>query len=184
MPPWPGSLPRLRTSPSTRPDWGSWESAGGGLAAALALLVRDRGEFTLAFQHLIYPMLDDRTCTTKDPHPYTGEFVWTAHNNHFGWSSLLGHEPGLEGVSPYVAPARATDLAGLPPTFISTGSLDLFLEEDMDYAQRLLRAGVPVEFHIYPGGFHAFNVAPGAAIAQQAGRDSADALRRALSPGT
>ncbi len=87
------------------------ESAGGGLAAALALLVRDRGEFTLAFQHLIYPMLDDRTCITTDPHPYTGEFVWTAHNNHFGWSSLLGHEPGLEGVSPYVDLARTEDLS-------------------------------------------------------------------------
>ena len=159
------------------------ESAGGGLAAALALLVRDRGEYSLAFQHMIYPMLDDRTCSHPDPHPYTGEFIWTAHNNHFGWSSLLGHAPGLEDVSPYVAPARATDLTGLPPTFISTGSLDLFLEEDMDYARRLLRAGVPVEFHIYPGGFHAFNVAPGVAVAQQAMSDSKEALRRALRAG-
>ncbi|CAN1572186.1 Aes Esterase/lipase [Caulobacteraceae bacterium] len=156
------------------------ESAGGGLAAALALLVRDRGQFRLAFQHLIYPMLDDRTCISADPHPFVGEYIWTAHNNHFGWSSLLGHAPGIEGVSPYAAPARAEDLSGLPPTFISTGSLDLFLEEDLEYARRLLRAGVPVELHVYPGGFHAFNVAPGVAIAAMARRDSADALARAL----
>lgn len=156
------------------------ESAGGGLAAALALLVRDRGQYRLIFQHLIYPMLDDRTCVTADPHPFVGEYIWTAHNNHFGWSSLLGHAPGLEGVSPYAAPARAEDLSGLPPTFISTGSLDLFLEEDLEYARRLLRAGVPVELHVYPGGFHAFNVAPGVTIAAMARRDSADALARAL----
>ena len=156
------------------------ESAGGGLAAALALLARDRGQLTLAFQHLIYPMLDDRTCVAPEPNPYVGEYIWTAHNNHFGWSSLLGHAPGGEDVSPYAAPARAADLSRLPPTFISTGSLDLFLEEDLEYARRLLRAGVPVELHVYPGGFHAFNVAPGAAIAVMARRDSADALARAL----
>src|SRR5262249_17767462 len=79
------------------------ESAGGGLAAALALLVRDRGEHKLAFQHLIYPMIDDRTCVAADPHPYAGEFIWTAHNNRFGWTSLLGHEPGAPNVSAYAA---------------------------------------------------------------------------------
>jgi triacylglycerol lipase len=156
------------------------ESAGGGLAAALALMVRDRGELRLAFQHLIYPMIDDRTCVAGDPNPYVGEFLWTPHNNHFGWKSLLGQEPGGEGVSPYAAAARATDLAGLPPTFISTGSLDLFLEEDLDYAQRLLRAGVPVELHVYPGGFHAFDIDPAAAVSAQARRDSRAALARAL----
>ncbi len=156
------------------------ESAGGGLAAGLALLVRDRGEFILAFQHLIYPMIDDRTCSHADPHPFAGEFVWTSASNHFGWSALLGVEPGSEGVSPYAAAARAADLSGLPPTFISTGALDLFLEEDMDYARRLTRAGVPVEFHIYPGAYHAFNVSPDAAVASQATRDSLTALARAL----
>jgi triacylglycerol lipase len=156
------------------------ESAGGGLAAGLALLARDRGEYPLAFQHLIYPMIDDRTCTAVEPHPYVGEFIWTPHNNHFGWTSLLGQAPGGPDVSPYAAAARAEDLSGLPPTFLSTGSLDLFLEEDLEYARRLMRAGVPVELHVYPGGFHAFNVAPDAEVARQARRDSKLALARAL----
>ena len=156
------------------------ESAGGGLAAALALLVRDRGDYAFTFQHLIYPMLDDRTCVDADPHPFVGEYIWTPHNNRFGWSCLLGEAPGGAGVSPYAAPARAENLSGLPPTFISTGSLDLFLEEDLDYARRLLRAGVPTELHVYPGGFHAFNIAPGAEVAAMARRDSKAALARAL----
>lgn len=156
------------------------ESAGGGLAAALALLARDRGEFALAFQHLIYPMLDDRTCTRPDPNPYVGEFIWHAANNRFGWSALLGHEPGVEGVSPYAAAARADDLAGLPPAFISTGSLDLFLEEDIDYARRLLRAGVSTELHVFPGGFHAYDVMPNARISEAARNASLAALRRSL----
>lgn len=155
------------------------ESAGGGLAAALALLARDRSEHDLAFQHLLYPMLDDRTCT-RGSHGLAGEFVWTPHNNHFGWSSLLGHEPGLAKVSPYAAPARADNLSGLPPTFIGTGALDLFVEEDMAYAQALVAAGVPTELHVYPGAFHAFDLMPGAPVAQQARRDSRDALRRFL----
>lgn len=156
------------------------ESAGGGLAAALALLVRDRGEHSLIFQHLIYPMLDDRTCVAPDPHPYAGEFIWTPHNNHFGWSCLLGVEPGSEGVSPYAAAARAESLAGLPPAFIATGSLDLFLEENLDYARRLTRAGVPTELHVYPGGVHAFTFAVDSGIARAARRDSHEALARAL----
>ncbi|MEW6017141.1 MAG: alpha/beta hydrolase [Pseudomonadota bacterium] len=156
------------------------ESAGGGLAAALALLARDRGEYALAFQHLIYPMIDDRTCVSPDPHPYAGEFVWTPQANHFGWSCLLGQPPGSDGVSPYAAAARATDLSGLPPTFIATGSLDLFLEEDLAYAQRLLRAGVPVELHVYPGAFHGFQWMALAEVSQTAGRDSRAALARAM----
>lgn len=159
------------------------ESAGGGLAAGLALLVRDRGERRLAFQHLIYPMLDDRTCTRADPNPVTGEYVWNAPNNRFGWECYLGTGPGSEGVPAYAAPARATDLSGLPPSFVSTGSLDLFLEEDVDYATRLIRAGVPVELHVYPGGVHAFDLAQTAAIAQRARRDSWDFLRRHLFAG-
>ncbi len=156
------------------------ESAGGGLAASLALLARDRAEYALSFQHLIYPMIDDRTCVIDEPHPYAGEFIWTPHNNHFGWSCLLGSEPGGPDVSPYAAAARAEDLRGLPPTFLSTGSLDLFLEENLEYARRLLRAGVPTELHVYPGGFHAFNWAVGSSIARTARRDAHDALKRAL----
>ena len=113
------------------------ESAGGGLAAALALLARDRGEYPLAFQHLTYPMIDDRTCV-RDTHPFAGEFIWHAANNRFGWAALLGQEPGSEGVSPYAAAARAEDLSGLPPAYVSTGALDLFLEEDR-FSRRPMR---------------------------------------------
>ena len=158
------------------------ESAGGGLAAALALLVRDRAEYRLAFQHLVYPMLDDRTCITANPHPFTGQFIWNASSNVFGWTSLLGMPPGSPDVSPYAAAARAEDLGNLPPTFIGTGALDLFLEENLEYARRLTRSGVCVELHVYPGAFHAFNIAPDAQIAANARRDSLNALIRALYP--
>lgn len=157
------------------------ESAGGGLAAALALLARDRGEVAIVHQHLIYPMLDDRTCVA-DRHPFAGEFVWSPASNRFGWSSLLGHEPGGEGVSPYAAAARAEDLAGLPSAFISVGALDLFAEEDIDYARRLLRAGVPTELHVYPGAYHGFDLAADAQVTQRAQENSLSALRRALGP--
>jgi triacylglycerol lipase len=157
------------------------ESAGGGLAAALALLARDRGEYRLSFQQLIYPMLDDRTCTTPEPNPFAGQFIWGPHNNHFGWSALLGHEPGMEGVSPYAAPARAEDLTGLPPTFISTGALDIFVDENIEYARRLIRAGVPTELVVYPGAFHGFDLIPGPEVAERARRDSRAALKRFMS---
>ena len=156
-------------------------SAGGGLAAALALLTRDRGEVPLAFQLLIYPMLDDRTVTTAEPHPYTGEYIWTPEANRFGWTALLGQEPGGPDVSPYAAAARADSLEGLPPTFICVGALDLFLEEDMEYARRLMRSGVPTELHVYPGAFHGFNMAVDAKVSQVMNRDLLDALVRALS---
>ncbi len=159
------------------------ESAGGGLAAALALLTRDRGEVRLACQHLIYPMIDDRTGANDatDAHRFVGEYVWTPRLNRIGWECLLGATPGIAGISPYAAPARAEDLSGLPPSFIAVGALDLFLEEDMDYARRLTRAGVPTELHVYPGAFHGFDAAPQVArTAIAAARDSRDALRRAL----
>lgn len=155
-------------------------SAGGGLAAALGLLTRDRGEVPLVFELLIFPMIDDRTVTTDDPHPYTGEFVWTHDANHFGWKSLLGHEPGTGDVSQYAAAARADHLAGLPPTYISVGALDLFLEEDLEYARRLMREGVPTELHVYPGAYHGFSMTPTAQVAQAFTRDNLNALRRAL----
>ena len=156
------------------------ESAGGGLAAALALLVRDRGEYSLAFQHLTYPMIDDRTVTMAEPHPYTGEFIWTPHNNAFGWAALLGRAPGGPDVSPYAAAARAADLAGLPPAYIMTGMLDLFLEEDSEYARRLMRAGVPTELHVFPGGMHGFDILPLGDIATAAQAARLSALKRAL----
>ena len=154
------------------------ESAGGGLAAGLALLARDRGEVALAFQLLVYPMIDDRE--PAEPHPYVGEFVWTPRSNRFGWASLLGHEPGIDGVSPYAAAARAADLTGLPATFIATGALDLFLEEDLEYARRLTRAGVPTELHVYPGAYHGFQLAGPTAVTRRFQRDCYEALSEAL----
>ena len=157
-------------------------SAGGGLAAALALLARDRGEVPVAFQLLIFPMLDDRTAVATNPHPYTGEFVWTPETNYFGWSSLLGQAPGGEGVSPYASAARAERLEGLPPAYISLGSLDLFLDEDLEYARRLTRAGVPTELHMYPGAYHGYLAVPDAWMSQAELRNVREALRRALRP--
>ena len=147
------------------------ESAGGGLAAGLSLLLRDRGDRSLLGQYLIYPMLDDRTASTAEPAPPVGEFIWTRASNHFGWSALLGHEPGGDGVSPYAAPARAADLSGLPTTFMYTGALDLFMEEDLEYAKRLMCAGVPTELHVYPGAIHAFEMLLAGPLAEQASTD-------------
>jgi acetyl esterase/lipase len=156
------------------------ESGGGGFAAGAALFARDRQGPKFAFQHLIYPMIDDRSAVRRDLHPYVGEFVWTQENNYFGWRSLLGMEPGSAGVSPYAAAARAADLSGLPPTYISVGGLDLFLEENIAYADRLGRAGVPVELHVYPGAYHGFYRATNARVTTQAERDTREALRRFL----
>jgi triacylglycerol lipase len=136
----------------------------------------------LAFQHLIYPMIDDRTCVAEAPFPFVGDYVWTPESNRFGWTSLLGRAPGGEDVSPYAAAARVGDVAGLPPTFIAVGGLDLFLEENLAYATRLSRAGVPVELHVYPGAVHGFQLQPKARVSQAANRDSRDALRRSLFP--
>src|SRR6266481_8407639 len=156
------------------------ESGGGGFAAAAALYARDRRGPKFAFQHLIYPMIDDRTAVRKDLHPYVGEFVWTQENNYFGWRSLLGEEPGAAGVSPYAAAARAADVSGLPPTYISVGGLDLFLEENLTYADRLSRAGVHVELHMYPRAYHGFYRVPNARVTKQAEHDNSEALRRFL----
>jgi acetyl esterase/lipase len=154
------------------------ESAGGGLAAGLALLARDRGEVPVAFQCLTYPMIDDRP--PAEPHPYVGEFVWTANSNHFGWTSYLGREPGGPDVSPYAAPARAEKLAGLPPTLIITGALDLFLEENLEYARRLTRAEVPVELVVLPGTYHGFHMAGDTETNRRCERDVRAALATAL----
>ncbi len=155
-------------------------SAGGGLAAALALLARDREEFPLMFQFLIAPMIDDRTCALAEPHPYTGEFIWTREANRFGWTSLLGHEPGGTDVSPYAAPARAKNLEGLPAAFINVGAIDLFLEEDVEYARRLMWAGVPTELHVYPGAYHGFRMVAEAQVTKAAQQDQLSALKRAF----
>ena len=156
------------------------ESGGGGFAAAAALYARDHQGPKFAFQHLIYPMIDDLTAVRKDLHPHVGEFVWTQAHNYFGWRSLLGKEPGSADVSPYAAASRAKDVSGLPPTYISVGGLDLFLQENMTYADRLSRAGVPVEIHVYPRAYHGFYRATNARVTKQAEHDSREALRRFL----
>jgi acetyl esterase/lipase len=134
------------------------ESAGGGLAAALAILARRRGEAQICFQMLDSAMLDDRTGSNADPHPHCGEFVWTQNSNRFAWGCLLGVEPGGPEVPVDTVPARTADLSGLPPTFIAVGALDLFLEENLEYARRLMRAGVATELHVTPGAFHGFTL--------------------------
>ena len=158
----------------------SGESAGGGLAAATVLMARDLGEVSVAFQHLIFPMLDDRTGSAVTPTIYAGQFIWTPDANVYGWTSLLGGPPGGPNVSPYAAPARATDLSRLPPTYISCGAIDLFIDEDIIYARRLIAAGVPTELHIYPGAPHAFMMVQDASVSKAHVRDSIGALKRAL----
>ena len=159
------------------------ESAGGGLAAAVALIARDRGGPRLAFQNLLYPMLDDRTVTRADDNPVTGEFIWNRANNHHGWAAWLGQAPGLPAASPYAAPARMENLANLPPTWIGTGALDLFLDEDTDYALRLIRAGVAVDFVVWPGAYHGFDLSPDAPVARRANADRQAAIARGLAGG-
>jgi len=155
------------------------ESAGAGIAAGLALFARDRGDAPICFQCLVYPMLDDRT-NAENTAPYAGEFVWNGDSNRFGWRAYLGRAPGGADVPYYAAAARAPDLSGLPPAFISVGALDLFVDEDIAYARRLNHAGVATELHVYPGGFHGFPLAPGTYLATIAERDRIDALRRAF----
>lgn len=165
-------------------------SAGGGLAAGLALLARDRGEVNVVFQLLIYPMIDDRN-TTHSSHFMTMDGFWNRSLNLAGWNAYLGNaylgnkepgkEPGGANVSPYAAATRATDLAGLPPAFIPVGELDLFLDENIEYAQRLLQAGVPAELQIYRGAYHGSEgMVPQAAVSQRCLSDIDAALRRAL----
>lgn len=154
-------------------------SAGGGLAAALAILARDRNEMSIIFQRLQFPMLDDRTCVAERS-PYNGEYLWTRGSNYFGWKSLLGHEPGIEGVSPYASPAREENLAGLPAAFISIGAIDLFAEESIDYAKRLICSGVSTELHMYPGVPHGFGMVQEARVTQAETHTGLEALRRAF----
>ena len=155
-------------------------SAGGGHAAALAIHARNQNGPAICFQLLDFPMLDDRTGTGDDPHPYTGEFVWTPELNRFGWASLLGVEPGSADVPPAAVPARTEDLSGLPPAFMLIGSIDLFLNENLEYARRLARAGVPVELHVIPGGYHGFGIVPQAPQSVQSATLRSQALARAF----
>jgi acetyl esterase/lipase len=157
------------------------ESAGGGLAAALCLLARDRGGPAVSQSLLVYPMLDDRTAVEEERDPYTGQFVWTRADNTYGWAALLGAPPGGEHVSPYAAAARATDLTGLPPTFLSVGALDLLKDECLDFAQRLMQAGVPTDLHVYSGAFHGFFAFDGSSVSLRHRNEFFAALRRSFS---
>ena len=152
-------------------------SAGGGLAASAALLNRDRGGPEVAFQLLIYPMIDNQH-DTPSGHMDIPPSTWTRETSLHAWS-LYAEE---EGASPYAAASRATDLSGLPPAYIMCGDLDLFLDEDIAYANRLRSSGVPVELAIYPGAPHGFNgFAPQAAVSKRANASIRMALEHALS---
>ena len=153
-------------------------SAGGGLAAGLALLARDRGEVDVAFQFLQYPMIDDRQVTPSsrmdDLH------VWSRRSNTFGWRSYLGDRYGTDDVPAYAAAARAGDLHGLPPAYVCVGSLDGFRDEDVAFALRLLQDGVPTELHVLPGAPHGFEMMGDSAIARQAASNADAWIRRQL----
>lgn len=152
-------------------------SAGGGLSAAVAQLAYDRGEIDLAAQLLVYPMIDDRSGSRPGlDHP--GHRLWTQKSNRFGWRAYLG------GADPAVAvPARRTDLSGLPPAWVGVGTFDVFHDEDVDYAERLRRAGVPCELQVVPGAYHGFD---GIAAKTQVARDffasQVEFLRPRLNP--
>ena len=158
------------------------ESAGGGLAASLALMTRDRGGPTLAGQVLIYPMLDWRTGSAACPYAnrHTGEWIWTREKNRFGWDALRGDYQPVDERKAWFSPALAEDLEGLAPAYIATGALDLFLDEDLDYARRLIDCGVQTELHVYPGAIHAFEMVPGTGLAEQAAMDLKRGLGRLL----
>jgi acetyl esterase/lipase len=158
------------------------ESAGGGLAAAVAHMARDRGGPKLAAQILVYPMLDHRVGGESDPwrNRHTGEFVWTRESNQFGWEALRGDYPARDARKAWFSPSLADDLSALPPTWIGVGSLDLFLDEDLDYARRLIDAGVPVELHLYPGAFHGFNMLEDARVTKDFSRDLTKGTLRLL----
>jgi acetyl esterase/lipase len=156
------------------------ESAGGGLAAALAQRLRDLGGPQPACQVLVYPMLDDRTAADRGLDG-GGHVLWNNHSNRTGWSAYLGGPPGAPTVPRYASPARRSDLGGLPPAWIGVGTLDLFLAEDRDYARRLTAAGVPCDLDEVPGAVHGFlGLAPGAPISRAATRAQVAFLRRHL----
>lgn len=155
-------------------------SAGGGLAAGVALLARDRGTPHLAAQVLVCPMLDHRNDTASSHQFAEGPATWNQATNAFGWRSVLGTGRATE-VSQYVSPARAADLSGLPPAYIDVGSAEVFRDEDVSYASRIWAAGGHAELHVWAGGFHGFDaLVPGAQVSIAARRTRADWLRRVL----
>jgi acetyl esterase/lipase len=157
------------------------ESAGGGHAASLAIHARDRREVSIVFQLLTYPQLDDRTGSIHPAPPAIGHFIWPASANRLAWSSLLGVPAGSSTVPESAVPARVASVAGLPPAWIGVGSIDLFVEENMEYARRLVRAGVATELRVVPGAFHGFDVlVPDAEVSKQFSASWKTALRKAF----
>jgi acetyl esterase/lipase len=154
----------------------SGESAGGAMAACLSLMARDRGKYHIAFQHLEQPRLEDRLPSAKNANPFTGEFVWTRQSSIYCRAQYMNKGER----SPYASAARATDLSGLPPAYIAVGSLDLFVDECLAYAARLVKTGIPTEVIVYPGCFHGFKMAAGTKIVERAEADSIRAFRRAF----
>jgi acetyl esterase/lipase len=156
------------------------ESAGGGLAAATALLARDRVGPALCFQLLGSPVLDDRL-GTPSMRTYTNTPMWSRPDAELSWDRYLGvGVRGTDGVSPYTAPARAEDLSGLPPAYVTACEFDPLRDEEITYAQRLAQAGVATELHVYPGTFHGSSVLAEAAVSRRMLADQLDALRRGL----
>lgn len=161
------------------------ESAGGGHAAMLAIAARDRGEVAIAAQVLVYPMLDDRTGSSRFVAPTIGTLIWRPADNRNGWAALLGQPGGLRHVPAGSVPSREANLARLPPTFIGVGSIDLFAQEDIDFARRLVAADVPTELLVVPGAFHGFQlIAPQADVSRQFSAAIEGALTRALAGET
>ncbi|MFC2038232.1 alpha/beta hydrolase [Chloroflexota bacterium] len=155
-------------------------SAGGGLAAGLAVLARDRNEVNVVFQLLVYPMINDCNIAPAGA-DLPDTILWTREKNLFGWSSYLGCEPGGADISCYAAACRADNLKGLPKAYITVGDLDLFAEEDIDYSNRLIAARVPTELHVYPGGCHSFDgLVPDSAISKRFTADIHRALKNGL----
>ena len=157
-------------------------SAGGGLAAALVQLAHDRQEIKPVFQLLVYPMLDDRTVLRADIDD-SNNFTWTQESNRFGWESYLGKKCGAEDVPAYSVPARREDLSGLPPAWIGVGTLDVFHDEDVAYAQRLKECGIECEIYVVPEAFHGFDVFnPQVPIVQDFRRAQISTLKKRLFP--
>lgn len=158
------------------------QSAGGGLAAAVAHMARDRDGPALMAQILCYPMLDHRSGGEADAwnNPNTGEFLWTRENNQFGWQSLRGNYQPEDDRKGWFSPSLADDLGNLPPAWIGIGSIDLFFDENLDYARRLMVAGVPVDLRAYAGAYHGFNLVPDAQITKDFDRDMLNGARRLL----
>lgn len=153
-------------------------SGGGGLAAALALLVRDRGEFQLTYQLLDCPMLDDRQVT---PSSRARNLVgWTTASNSYGWKSYLGGLYGSENIPYLAAPARAEDLSALPPAYLCVGGADGFRDEGMEYAMKLEACGTPCELHVYAGAPHAVLLFPNTDVGSRYLGDKNQWLRRKI----